>query len=339
MMKIAVVGAGAIGSVVGGLLSRAGGEVTLIGRRSHIEAIDKNGLIIEGVPGTIHVKVKTAEHLDFKPDLVFLTVKTQDVEEAVREIRPFVTGVPVVTMQNGVQSDRIVAAILGKDNIFSCVIMFAGTFLEPGKVTYSNISDRGSVLIGSPCGPGGKRLEDIATLLNKAIPTRSTQDIASAHWTKLLLNLNNAIPAVTGLPMQDAYTYPQARLLSIELLKEGVRVLRSAGIRPAPVPGIPLSAMRLMVNMPRPLASLILKRQIRASGSIPVYGSTLQSIKRGKKTEIDYLNGEIVRLGERTGVETPYNSLIVDLVHRVETTGKFLTAGELSEKLAHVRER
>ncbi len=91
-MKIAVIGAGAIGSVIGGLLSKAGEDVTLIGRKPHVDAINQNGLILDGESGKMVIQVKAAENLDFKPDLALLTVKTQDVESSVRKVQPFLSG-------------------------------------------------------------------------------------------------------------------------------------------------------------------------------------------------------------------------------------------------------
>jgi 2-dehydropantoate 2-reductase len=116
-------------------------------------------------------------------------------------------------------------------------------------------------------------------------------------------------------------------------MKEGFKVIKRTGIKLAPVPGIPLSLMKIMVWIPLPISSLVLKGKIKSYGKLPVLGSTLQSIKRGKNTEIDYLNGEIVKLGGNNGIPTPVNSLIVELVHQVETTGKFVTIGDLSTQL------
>jgi 2-dehydropantoate 2-reductase len=109
--------------------------------------------------------------------------------------------------------------------------------------------------------------------------------------------------------------------------------MKQAGIKLAPVPGIPLSLMKIMVWIPLPISSFVLKSRIKSYSKLPVLGSTLQSIKRGKNTEIDYLNGEIVKLGKKNGIPTPANSLIVELVHQTETTGKFLTVDELTKQL------
>ncbi len=329
-MKIAVIGAGAIGSVVGGLLSKSGQDVTLIGRKPHVDAIMQNGLVLDGPSGQEVIRVKAAENLDFKPDLVLLSVKTHDVESSVTEIKPFTSGVLVVTMQNGVQSDNIVAGILGKEKVVSGVVILGSIFLEPGKVSYSNPSDKIALLIGDPFILNRNRLQIISVLLSKALPTEIGEDIRGAHWTKLIMNLNNAVMAVTGLPMQECSQYSQIRKLNINLMKEGFKVIKRSGIKVVPVPGIPLSLMKTMTWIPLPVSSFVFKSKIKSYGKLPVLGSTLQSIKRGKNTEIDYLNGEIVKLGKKNGIPTPVNSLIVELVHQTETTGKFLTVNELT---------
>jgi len=332
-MKIAVIGAGAIGSVIGGLLSKAGEDVTLIGRKPHVDAINQNGLILEGESGRIVIHVKAAENLDFKPDLALLTVKTQDVESSVRKAQLFLSGALVVTMQNGVHSDDLVAGVLGKENIISSVVIFNGEFLEPGKALYSSLLSKTALLIGEPFDAKKNRLQSLSALFNKALPTDISENIRGAHWTKLLWNLITAVPAVTGLSYQEGNHYPQIRELNINLMKEGLEVIKLAGIKTAPVPGMPLSLIETMAKMPLPESSSIMKNIIESSGGLPVLGSILQSIRRGKSTEVDYLNGEIVNLGKKVGIPTPANSLMVELVHQIETTSKFLAADEIAQRL------
>jgi 2-dehydropantoate 2-reductase len=333
-MKIAVIGAGAIGSVIGGLLSKAGEDVTLIGRKPHVDAVNRNGLVLEGESGRIVIKVKAAENLDFKPDLALLTVKAQDVESSVRKVQPFLSSTQVVTMQNGVQSDDQAAGLLGKENIISSVVTFNGQFLEPGKASYSIPFNKTALLIGESFGNKGSRLQTLSALLNKVIGTDISEDIRAAHWTKLIWNLQTAVPAVTGLSYQDSYQYPKVRELTINLLKEGLKVIKAAGIKTADVPGFPMEPIETMARESLPVASTLLKNKAESLGKVPVLGSTLQSIKRGKSTEVDYLNGEIVNLGKKKGIPTPVNSLIVGLVHQVETTGKFLTVNDLTQRLS-----
>jgi 2-dehydropantoate 2-reductase len=332
-MKIAVIGAGAVGSVIGGLLSKAGEDVTLIGRKPHVNAINQNGLVLEGPSGKMVIRVKSADNLDFKPDLALLTVKTQDVESSVRKAQLLLSGAPVVTTQNGVQSDDIVAGVLGKENIISSVVIYNCEFLEPGKALYSKLLSKTALLIGEPFGVKGNRLQSLLTLLNKALPTDISEDIRGAHWTKLLWNLLTAVPAVTGLSYQEGNHYPQIRELNIKLMKEGLEVIRLAGIKAAPVPSFALSLIETMAKMPLSESSSMMKNIIESGGEQHTLGSILQSIKRGKSTEVDYMNGEIVNLGKKNGIPTPVNSLMVKLVHQVETTGKFLTTDQLTQRL------
>jgi 2-dehydropantoate 2-reductase len=332
-MKIAVVGAGAVGSVIGGLLSRAGEDVTLIGRKSHIDAINQSGLVLDGESGKTVIRVKATENLDFKPDLALLTAKSQDVESSVRKAQPILSGVLVVTTQNGVQSDDIVARVLGKANIISSVVLYNCEFLEPGQASYSKLLSKTALLIGEPFGIKGNRLQSLTALFNKAISTDISEDIRGAHWTKLLWNLLTAVPAVTDLSYQEGNRYPQIRELNINLMKEGLEVVKTAGIKTAPVPGFTLSFIETIAKMRLPEASSMMKNAIESGGEQHTLGSILQSIRRGKSTEVDYMNGEIVDLGKKMGVPTPANSLMVELVHQVEATGKFLTVDELTQRL------
>jgi 2-dehydropantoate 2-reductase len=333
-MKIAVIGAGAIGSVIGGLLSKAGEDVTLIGRKPHVDAIKQKGLILDSGSEKTLIQVKAAENLDFKPDLALLTVKTQDVESSVRKVQSYLFGVPVITVQNGVQSDDLVAAVLGNENVISGVVTFNGEFLEPGKVLYSNPFGRTALLIGEPFGAKGNRIQSYSSLLNKAMPTETSDDIRGAHWTKLIWNLQNVVPAMTGLPYQESYQNSKIRELTINLVKEAINIINKAGIKTADVPGFPLDTMKTIASMPLPDSSDMLKRIAESLGKVPVLGSMLQSIKRGKSTEVDYVNWEIVKLGKKAGVTTPANTLALELVHQVETTGKFLTIDELIHRLS-----
>jgi 2-dehydropantoate 2-reductase len=326
-MRLAVIGAGAIGSLIGGLLAKAGEDVTLVGRRPHVEAVSRDGLHIDGALGSMRVRVRAAERLDFEPDLALLTMKTQDVAAAARELHPYAAGVPVVTMQNGVRSDELVAEVLGEEHVLSCVVLLGATYLKPGSVTYSS---RGVLVLGATFGPIDERTRTIAAVLAKAVPTHLSANIAGAHWTKLIVNENNALPAVTGLSIQEVNRRPALSRLSVLLMREAAETIEAAGIELASLPGLPAPALKATLRMPMPLASRLLRLLSRSLGTTPALGSTLQSLRRGEKTEIDYLNGEVVALGRTTGRPTPYNAAVVELVHRVEATGKFLTAEEVT---------
>ena len=327
--RIAVIGAGAVGSALGALLHRAGENVVLIARPAHIAAICQHGLQVDGDTGDFIAPVEAAEALNFRPDLALLTVKTQDVIAAVKANQAFLNDVPVVTFQNGLRSDELVASILPREQILSAVVLMHVTYLLPGKVT---VVYRGELMLGRPFGRRDAQLENIAHVLNHAVPTRVTDNIQGAHWLKLIVNLNNALPAITNLTMSQVYRNTFLRSLAVGLMREGLRVVRRANIRLESLPEVSVGLTRLINWMPSGIAGRIAAVKVRRLTTVwPLWGSTLQSIQRGHPTEIDYLNGEIVVLGKRCGEATPLNWRIVELVHQVERTGKFLSADEIRQ--------
>jgi len=328
VFRIAVIGAGAVGSALGALLHRAGQNVVLVARAPHVAAIRQDGLQVNGDVGDFIAPVEATETLNFRPDLALLTVKAQDVVAAVKANQAFLDHVPVVTFQNGIRSDELVASFLPREQILSAVVLTHVTYLLPGKVT---VVYRGGLILGRPFGPRDGKLEDVAHVLNQAVPTRVTDNIQGAHWLKLIINLNNALPAITNHTMNRVYTSASLRNLAVGLMREGLRVVGRANIRLESLPEVSVGLTRLVNWMPSRIAGCIAAAKVRRlTTEWPLWGSTLQSIQRSRPTEIDYLNGEIVELGKRYGEATPLNTKIVELVHQVERTGQFLSMGEIS---------
>jgi 2-dehydropantoate 2-reductase len=331
MPRIAVIGAGAIGCTIGALLKRAGQDVTLIGRREQVAAIRKGGLHIDGALGKFTVQIPVAEELDFHPDLALLTVKTQDVVAAVQASLTLLKDTPFVTLQNGLRSDDLVAGILPPHQIVSAVVSIIATYLKPGKVT---IISPGSLVIGHPFTAPESRLPMVAEILNQAIPTQASANIRGAHWLKLLVNVNNALPAITNLTVQEVYADSYLSRLVVRLLREGLAVVKGAGIKLEGLPDVSVALIRLLGRLPVRLASRLATAKVRRTASdAPILGSTLQSLRRNRLTEIDYLNGEIVRLGAEVGVPTPLNVMVVEMVHRVEKQGRFLGVKAIREAI------
>ncbi len=327
MTRIAIIGAGAIGSVLGACLSQAGEEVTLIGRAEHLQAIEQNGLQIDGVPGSFVAKVATAEKLDFQPDFAFLTVKAQDVLTALQANKAFLSDTTLVTFQNGVRSDEMAASLFPPEQIISAVVNISASYLTPGTVT---VVYPGSLVIGRPAGEIDPRLEELAVLLENVTSTRISKNIQGVHWLKLIFNLNNAFPALLNMPLHEVYADGYLRELAARVMQEGLRVVKRAGIRLESLPEGSVTLFRILGMLPPPLAGWLLASSARRIESEwPLLGSTLQSLRRGRPTEIDYLNGEIVRLGEQIGRPAPLNAAIVEMVHRVEKTGQFETVEDI----------
>jgi 2-dehydropantoate 2-reductase len=328
--KIAIIGAGAVGCGLGFLLSRAGREVTLIGRADQVEVLRTRGLRVEGYAGEHQVKIPAAERLDFKPDLVLLAVKTQDVAGALRENLPWLTDVPVITLQNGVRGDDLAAELLPQDRIISAVVLLHANYLAPGSVT---LMYEGGLILGRPFGPRDSLLEEAARLLGQATPTRISDNIRGAHWLKLITNLNNALPALIDGTFHQVYADPFLSSLAIRIMREGLNASKKAGIRLESLPDVSVGLTRLVNFLPVKLAARVAAARVdRMKTPWPLLGSTLQSLRRNRPTEIDYLNGEVVELGIKTGVPTPLNTKIMELVHQVEQTGTFFNAEEVRRK-------
>lgn len=327
--KIAVVGAGAVGSVVGGLLARQGEDITLIARRAHAEAINTDGLFIDGAAGTFTISVPAKEALDFRPDVALLAIKSQDVETVCRQIAPYVTGVPVVMLQNGVRSDQIAASVLGREQIIGGVVMFNARYLNPGHVTYAV---EGTILIGESFQENGNRIEQIAAILNRAIKTEVSNNISGIRWAKLLVNIiGNSLEAMTGMSFGDCMQNPDMRRIGILITREAFEVVEQSGVSLESLPDLPVSAFRLTIQSPMAIASLILRLTMSSTDTVT---STLQSIRRGKPTEIDYLNGEIMAQGKKLGIPTPHNAQVVALVHEIEQTGQFYSPTDLIHRFS-----
>jgi 2-dehydropantoate 2-reductase len=326
---VVVYGAGAIGSLVGARLHEAGVSVELIGREPQVEAIRANGLLVKGPVDSQVVHLPATTSLDGAADVILLTVKSQDVQNACRNIAQLQSDATVVTMQNGVRSDSEAAEILGRDRIVGCVLNISATYLEPGVVEQNT---RGLFEVGAPYPESAPRVAAVVDLLNQAIRTEHVPDIARARWTKLMANVNNAIMAITGLPIGKALRHPGLARLSIATIREGVRTAQLGGF------GLDQSrrarTFRLMSTLPMPLSYLVFRK--RLAGNFPpdsTYGpSTQQSLRRGSSSELDYLNGEIVRLGERIGRPTPYNRGLLEAGREVFATRHHPTPDELLQK-------
>ncbi len=319
-------GAGAVGSLVGALLHDHGVPVRLIARAAHAQAVRTRGLELRGPHGARLVPLPAATSLEGSADLVLLTVKSQDVPAASRDIVRTSLSALVVTMQNGIRSDLEAAEILGRDRVVGCVLYVSATYLEPGIIEHAEF---GKLQLGAPFPEAGDRVEPVRALLGAAMRTQWVPDIARARWTKLIGNLNNAIMAITGLPVSRALAHPRLGRLSIAAMREGIRTARAAGHDLDDSPRA--RRFRLIAALPVSIGYLLsrpeLRRQFPPSSSFG--GSTQQSVLRGSSSELDYLNGEIVRAGERAGRATPINAALLERGRDVFQTRRFLRPEEL----------
>lgn len=325
--KIAIVGAGAIGSLIGGYMARAGEDVTLIGNPSHMAAIEAGGLNITGVQGELIINVKTSIQLEFKPDIVFISAKIQDVEEICRHIQPLIGSIPVVMTQNGIRSADIAANYIDRKKIVSCILLLNARFMAPGKIHYVNPQP---TVLGAPFGESTEAIQLIQSLLDMISKTQLSHNIKGAQWTKLLINsISNSMDGMTGLKLGDYIRHKSLRMIGIRILREAMGVLKGAGVRLENLPSASVSGLRFLSKMPLPLAGALFKLAMSTKGDVNIISSTLQSIHKGRRTEIDYLNGEIVKLARQYGRLAPVNNKVVELIHEIEHSSSFYAPDKL----------
>jgi 2-dehydropantoate 2-reductase len=303
--RIAVVGAGAVGCYFGGMLARAGAPVTLIGRAPHVDAIHRDGLFIDSIHFKERVSVSASTELTAVRDaeLVLFSVKTVDTESTAKLLAQYLApDTNVISLQNGVDNAERMDFAAGIQAI-SAVVYIAAEMSGLGQVKHSG---RGDLVIGNPLsnqGASESELAEIAEIFTRAgVPCRVSQNITLELWTKLIMNCAyNALSALSrtryGRLVDDAGSIEVMR----QAVSEGVAVGNASGVR--------LSEDELMA------AVLELGRVVPEALS-----STAQDIARGKPTEIDSLNGFVVRRGEELGVPTPVNQTLYSLVKLLERT-------------------
>jgi 2-dehydropantoate 2-reductase len=313
------------------MLARRGHHVTLVGRPDQVEAITKNGLTMTGALGQFVVNVAAQTRLDFKPDLLFLTVKAQDVKSACQQIQTWVKDIPVVMMQNGISLDNLAASYFGVQWVVGCVVLFNARYLEPGHV---HCGFSGHLILPDSTSDNSQAVATVYNLLNTLFPCQLVAHFGAARWTKLIINaMGNGIEAISGLSLSQCSQHPVLAKVAVLIVREGLRILKSEGIPLQRLPGFPMKKLSRLVRLPLVLAAWVLRKKWTKSRVEDVISSTLQSLRRGKNTEIDYLNGEIVRSGSDLNIPTPVNAQVVAWVHRIEQSGTFISLKEIEQTL------
>jgi 2-dehydropantoate 2-reductase len=290
-MKIAVMGAGAVGCYYGGMLGRAGHDVTLIGRPQHVDAIVRDGLRLEvpGVDGPVRLRATTEPGGVRDADLVLFCVKSTATESAGRDLLPFLGPHAVVlTLQNGVDNADRLQGVLHDHLVIPTVVYVATEMVGPGHVRHHG---RGELVIGPSA-----RSDDIASALRDAgVRTDVSDNVLGALWEKLLMNcVYNAISALSQTPYGRLIDGVEVRNTLRDVMEECLAVAAAAGVRVGPAMWDAVE--RIAVTMPTQLSS------------------TAQDMARGRRSEIDHLNGYVVRKGAELGVPTPANRVLFALV-------------------------
>jgi 2-dehydropantoate 2-reductase len=295
MARIAVMGAGAVGCYYGGMLARAGHEVTLVARPQHVEAVRRSGLRIQTkvFDESVPVQASTEPDAVRGAQLVLFAVKSPDTEAAGQALAPYLEkDAAILTLQNGVDNAERLSAILGCE-VNPAVVYVAVEMAGAGRVRHHG---RGELLIGR-----GSANEVIAAMFRAAgVPVEVSDNVASALWAKLILNCAyNALSAITQLPYGQLVQGVHVPAVMRDVVDECLAVAEAAGVK---LPGDMHAAVQgLAHTMPEQLSS------------------TAQDLARGKRSEIEHLNGVVERKGEALGVPTPANRVLLALVKLLES--------------------
>ncbi|MDH5331919.1 MAG: 2-dehydropantoate 2-reductase [Aquincola sp.] len=304
--SIAVVGAGAVGSFFGAMLARVGHPVTLIGRAPHVQAVEGRGLALHmaGRVETIRVAASTELAAARSADLVLFCVKSTDTEAVARQLAPLLgADALVLSLQNGVDNAATIARHV-RQAVVPTVVYVATAMPEPGTVTHHG---RGDLVIGPLDAAQAadvrhrQRLQDVVDLFATAqVPVRISPDVMAELWSKLMVNCAyNAISGLAQMPYGQMAALPAIVEVQRAVVREVVAVAQAEGQH------LPLdAALEAMASIARAMPAQL--------------SSTAQDMARGKPSEIDHLNGFVVRRGAELGVATPVNQTLHALVRLVE---------------------
>jgi 2-dehydropantoate 2-reductase len=295
-LQVTVMGAGAVGCYFGGMLARAGHAVTLVARPQHVEAITRDGLRLETKTFDERVRLQAVTEPSERqnPDLVLFCVKSMDTEATGRQLRPFLRpDTLVLCLQNGVDNAERLRTVLPEHDVAAAVVYVATEMAGPGHLKHHG---RGELFIEP-----ARASERVAQALVAAgVPTEVSDNVRGALWLKLILNCAyNAVSAIAQRPYGENVKVDAIWDVMRDVVDECLSVARADGVH---VPADAHVATRKLVE------------------SMPSqYSSTAQDLARGKPTEIDFLNGYVVRRGQVLGIATPANRVLWALVKLLET--------------------
>ena len=320
-MNTAIYGAGSIGTILGAYLTKGGLNVDLISRNAgHISNLKANGAHITG---TVEMKVPVMAllpgEITKKYSLIFLVTKTTDNNNTIKDCAALLTPDGVIcTLQNGLP-EMAVAEVIGEDRTYGCAIAWGTTMKGNGVCELTSEPDSLSFSLGSfSRNPDTHRLEIIKDILSLMGKVEIEQNFIGARWSKLLINSSfSGISAVLGCTFGDAAKNRESRRCIQQIIKECIDVSRKAGIKMEPVQGKDIcKLLDYNTGIKRYLSFMIIPLAIRKHRLLKA--SMLQDLEKGRLCEVDGINGVICSYGEKYNHPTPFNDMVVKVIHEIE---------------------
>ena len=328
-MRVAVYGAGAMGTVLGSFLTEAGVRVDLISRNAaHIDGLKKDGAVIEcsadGVKKKIAVNALLPDEIKEKYDVVFLMTKQRENAEIVEFLKDKLTDNGIIcTTQNGLPEARI-AEILGEEKTYGAAVSFGATFIGGGMVELTSKLSSMAMEVGGYLN-GNEKTPMLCELLGKVGGVcgnenfvKGTDNLAGARWSKLTINAAfSGLSVVTGCTFGEIAKREKSKNIALGVIRECVAVAKAQGVKLAPLQGHDIEKLlggngffsKMKAKLVLPIA--MKNHKLLLSGM-------LKDVQKGRKCEIDFINGAVVSQGKLAGVETPICAQIVEIVHGIE---------------------
>jgi 2-dehydropantoate 2-reductase len=317
-------GAGAIGCYVGGCLAAEGSEVVFVGRERLKKELTESGLTVSGLDGA-RPRLIAKDKLVFETelsaladcDVVLCCVKSAQSAEAAEQLRSVMRpGAIVASLQNGVRNADVLRAGMPQQTVLGGIVGF--NVVSKGDGNFRQTTS-GPLVIESSATDS--RVATLGKLLEKTgLEVEIVDDIRPMQWSKLVMNLNNAVGALTDVPTKELLFGDGYRRSLAVIMEEAIAVLRKSNTRTARLGPLPIRCFPFVLRLPAPLLRVIASAQVKVDPD--ARSSMWEDVSRGRLTEVDYLNGEIVRLAEANATTAPLNARIVSLIHDVEASGK-----------------
>lgn len=331
-MRSAIYGAGSLGTILGAFITKKGGQIDLINHNAaHVKALQENGAKVVGtLEFTQPVSAILDTEMSGKYDIIFLMTKQLDNASVVNMLKDFLAedGV-IVTLQNGIPELQI-GEIVGDDKVLGCTVAWGATMKGPGVCELTSAPDSLTFSLGSLTGRMNHHWQDVKNLLEMMGPVELDTNFIGTRWSKLLINAAfSGMSAVCGCTFGEAAADKASRKVVQALIKECIDVCAKGNIKIEPIQGKDVVKL-LNFNGPVKKAISFFIIPIAIKKHALLKASMLQDIERGKKTEVDAINGVVCAFGRKVGFPTPMNDKVVEIIHKIEN-------GELKPSFDNVK--
>ena len=319
-MRVAIYGAGSLGTILGAFISKAGVPVELINRnKAHVEALKTKGAQVVGTMQFCQpVIAYTPDEMSGEYDILFLMTKQQHNAEVVQMLKNYLAADGVlVTFQNGLPEMQI-AEVLGEERVLGSTVAWGATLQSPGVCELTSEPDALSFSLGAISEKRSKHFAKVKELLELMGTVDVEENFLGTRWSKLLINASfSGMSAVLGCTFGEAAGPKESRKVVQAIIKECIDVCQKGGIRIEPVQGKDIVKLLNYTNpLKKAFSFFIIPIAIRKHAKLKA--SMLQDLEKGKLTEVDAINGAVSEYGRKVGFPTPVNDKVVEIIHKIE---------------------